>query len=58
MIGFVLAVGFLAFVAGFAVLFTGSKSKGSMNISLGEFKGPAWFLLIVIGILLMAFGFL
>jgi hypothetical protein len=34
----------------------GSRSRGEMDIDLGFFKGPIWFLLIVLGIFIVLVG--
>jgi hypothetical protein len=34
------------------------RGKASMKVSIGEFKGPVYYVLVVIGLLLIAFGFL
>ena len=53
-----IGAGVLAIFLGLVVLFLGSNSRGSMDIERGSFKGPAWFLLFIIGIILIAFGYL
>ena len=43
-------------VLGVILFVLGSKARGSMTIKVGEFKGPVWFLIIVIGIFIWLLG--
>jgi hypothetical protein len=55
--GGVVVLGTLTVLIGFVVLAIGSRSRGEMDIEIGSFKGPIWFLIIVFGVFVSLLGF-
>jgi hypothetical protein len=55
--GYLSTVGILTFLMGVVLFITGNRSKGQMSGEYGRgkgaFKGPVWFLLMVLGIFLI-----
>lgn len=51
--GLLSGIGLLAILIGFVLWYFGSRERGEMDIDLGFFKGPVYFLLIVLGLFLM-----
>jgi vacuolar-type H+-ATPase subunit I/STV1 len=51
-------LGVITILMGFFLMFKGNRSRGQMSGEYGRakgaFKGPIWFLLIVIGVFLIA----
>ena len=45
--------GVLAIIIGLVVWYHGTKSTGEMEIEIGRFKGPVWFLLVIFGLFLI-----
>jgi len=45
--------GVLAIIIGMVVWYHGTKSTGEMEIEIGKFKGPVWFLLVIFGLFLI-----
>jgi hypothetical protein len=56
--GAIIVLGGLPVLLGLVILIIGSRSRGEMDIELGFFKGPIWFLLIVLGIFIDLIGIL
>jgi len=54
--GSIFALGMLTVFFGFIIMFLGSRSRGEMDIEIGRFKGPIWFLVIVLGISVSLLG--
>jgi len=53
----IVALGMMTTLIGLIVLAIGSRSRGEMDIEIGSFKGPIWFLIIVFGIFVSLLGF-
>jgi hypothetical protein len=55
--GGIVVIGFFAFIIG-AILFAAEvKSRGTVEIpGLGSFSGPVWFIMMIVGILMMVGG--
>jgi len=51
--GVLTEAGILAILIGLVLFVLRSRSRGEMSIRLGWFKGPIWFLLIVLGLFLI-----
>lgn len=51
--GFAATTGLLSITIGMLLFFLNSRSRGQMNIKIGSFKGPVWFLLIIFGLFIM-----
>ena len=51
--GTLTTVGLFSILIGFILYFLRSRSRGEMDLEIGKFKGPVWFLLIVLGLFLM-----
>jgi hypothetical protein len=45
--------GVLSIFLGLILWYFGGRSRGEMDIEIGTFKGPVWFLLIVFGLFLI-----
>ena len=43
------ALGLFVVFIGLGLAYYGRNKSGSMDIDIGKFKGPAWFLLIIFG---------
>jgi NADH:ubiquinone oxidoreductase subunit 6 (subunit J) len=52
-VGHLSYIGALSILIGFFVMVVRARYRGEMEMSIGYFKGPVWFLLIVLGIFLM-----
>lgn len=51
--GLIGGAGVLAILLGLILWYFGSRSTGEMDIEIGSFKGPVWFLLIIFGLFLI-----
>jgi vacuolar-type H+-ATPase subunit I/STV1 len=51
--GYLSTVGLISILIGFLVMILRARYRGEMQIRIGFFKGPVWFLLIVFGLFLM-----
>jgi hypothetical protein len=51
--GIAYSTGILSVMLGLILFFLKSRSRGEMEIRLGKFKGPIWFLLMIFGLFLM-----
>ncbi|MEM3660360.1 MAG: hypothetical protein QXU11_08105 [Thermoproteota archaeon] len=54
--GLIAVVGGLSLLIGLLLLALEIKEKGSIETEFGKFTGPVWFILIALGIILMAIG--
>jgi len=51
--GYISSVGIISILLGFVIYILKSRSRGEMDIEIGRFRGPIWFLLIIFGLFLM-----
>ena len=54
--GIIVGVGAISLLIGLILLALEIKEKGSIETEFGKFTGPVWFILIALGIILMAIG--
>ena len=54
----VFLIGLLAFSIGLLFFLLGVKSRGEVDTEWGRFSGPVWFILVALGIILMAAGWM
>jgi hypothetical protein len=52
----IVALGLFGVFLGLIILAIGSRSRGEMEIELGSFKGPVWFLIMIFGIFISVLG--
>jgi hypothetical protein len=45
--------GLLSIFIGLVLWYLGSRSRGEMDIEIGSFRGPIWFLLVIFGLFLI-----
>jgi hypothetical protein len=46
-------IGLFSIILGLILLIRRIRSRGEMDIEIGRFKGPVWFLLIIFGFFLL-----
>jgi len=51
--GVAYTTGILSIMLGLFLFFLKSRSRGEMEIDVGKFKGPIWFLFVIFGLFLM-----
>ena len=51
--GYLSSVGLLSIMLGLLILFLQDKSRREMEIKVGKFSSPIWFLLTIFGLILM-----
>jgi len=54
----VLLIGVLSFLVGIILFLLGVKSRGEAETEWGSFSGPVWFILVILGLILMAAGWM
>jgi hypothetical protein len=48
-----IGAGLLFIFTGLVLWYLGSRSRGEMDIEIGSFRGPIWFLLVIFGLFLI-----
>jgi hypothetical protein len=49
-------VGIISILIGVALLAAEKNQRGEMEVEVGKFKGPVWFILIAFGLVLLFIG--
>ena len=52
----VFMIGLLTFLVGLLLFLLDVRSRGEIDTEWGRFSGPVWFILVALGIILMAAG--